>query len=62
MAPYMDPLMRSGAMWSCGRQAEVKPRRGLWSRIWSWLGVSRPTSPPPIICRSELFRPGKPRY
>jgi hypothetical protein len=63
MPQYMDPLIRSGAMWSCERQAMVKPRRGLWSRILSWLGSSRrPTSITPLIFRSDLLRQGKPPY
>lgn len=62
MAQYMGPLIRSGALWSCGRNAAAKPRRGLWSRIWNWFGVSRPTSLTPLQFRSDMFRPGKPRY
>jgi hypothetical protein len=63
MPQYMDPLIRSGAMWSCERQAVVKPRRGLWARISTWLGISRgPTSSRPLIFRSNLLRQGKPPY
>lgn len=63
MPQYMDPLIRSGALWSCERQAVAKPRRGLWARIRSWLGVSRrPPSTMPLIFRSDLLRQGKPPY
>jgi hypothetical protein len=61
MAQYMDPLIRSGAMWSCGRNAAFKPKRGLWSRFWNWLGF-RPTSSAPVVRWNGLFKPGRPRY
>lgn len=62
MAQYVDPLIRSGAMRSCERQSAVRPQSGLWLRIWRWLGVSRPAAPRPIVFRSSLLRPGRPRY
>ena len=45
MAQYMDPLIRSGAMWSCGRNAAFKPRRGLWSSGIGWVSVKLPRCP-----------------
>ena len=62
MAPYLDPLIRSGAMWSCGGQALGKPRPGLWARIRSWFSGPRQTKPVSIVFRSELFTPEKPQY
>jgi hypothetical protein len=61
MAPYMDPLIRSGAVWSCGRTAATKSRPGFWSRIWRWFVVRRHTQSG-ILVRSEWLIRGKPRY
>jgi hypothetical protein len=62
MAPYMDLLVRSGAMWHCGRAGTVKPRQGLWSRLWNRIRRAGQSTSARLIVRSELLRPEKPRY
>ena len=62
MAQYLDPLIRSGAMWSCGRQVGIRSQPGWWSRIWSWLGGLRPAPQSSHVFRTQIIRPDKPRY
>ena len=62
MAPYTNLLVRSGALWLCGRAGTVKPRQGLWSRIWSRILRSGQISSARLMVRSELFKPDKLRY
>ncbi len=62
MAQYMVPLIRSGALWLCGRKTGLKAGRKFWPSILRWWGGSRPNqSPGPAFLNSTL-KPGKPRY
>ena len=62
MAQYMGPLIRSGAMWSCERKTDIKPRGKLWSFVLRWLGLDRQNPSASLVFRSEVLRQGKPRY
>jgi hypothetical protein len=60
MAQYVDPLIRSGAMWSCGRQRGMRSHLGWWSRMWNWLGGTPPAAPRVTVCQAPSSKPDKP--
>ncbi|MCC2642368.1 MAG: hypothetical protein K0S45_2781 [Nitrospira sp.] len=61
MKRYIAPLMRSGAMWSCGRPAQLSRGSKLWPSVLRWLGLSR-QRPSALLALRRLVKPEKPWY
>ena len=62
MPQYMLPLLRSGAMWSCGQPAGVKPQGKFWSAVWRWIRAERPVRSVSLLYRGDVIKPGTRRY